>query len=551
MNRDETIALFLQGKEAWNAWAEKMLAERKVLEADGRWSAKKELGILSPKNDETRAWMEGARADFSYRLFLGDIKERRDGRDPAVEAILIEGDKINFEAFVFPGTALFEHASFARKASFDGAQFSGDALFGAPFQGAERFENTPYSDAAFNRAFFPGKPSFGGAIFSRDASFDNATFAETVGFGEVTFSGSASFDDARFWASSSFYGATFAGGASFRDVTFEKGAFFDSAEFGGDAIFRNANFKGYAVFSLVSYAKSAIYNDATFGSKEAQKEVDFTAIKADRAFLLSRVVFFGVPSFNQADFKQAPDLDDVRFPLPGFWRRHDASLVSQYRAIRRMAIQADDYEREQMAFKGEIRSKRGTEHKFYHAGLWYGLLYDGLSDFGRSTWRPLGGWLACIVIFGAYFLGQNETMTAARAKQPEPWTSTPIAYLTTAGEALWSPPYCYPGTEPLPADPDESPKDRFTGLVEKVRTSTNIVNEALSIAYHNAVIVLDSSGDSAHRAFGCLYGVERYGGNSVAYVPRSVAIASGIQKLLSAIFIFLFGLAVRNMLKVK
>jgi hypothetical protein len=45
--------------------------------------------------------------------------------------------------------------------------------------------------------------------------------------------------------------------------------------------------------------------------------------------------------------------------------------------------------------------------------------------------------------------------------------------------------------------------------------------------------------------------VERYGGNPVAYVPRSVAIASGIQKLLSAVFIFLFGLAVRNMLKVK
>jgi hypothetical protein len=37
----------------------------------------------------------------------------------------------------------------------------------------------------------------------------------------------------------------------------------------------------------------------------------------------------------------------------------------------------------------------------------------------------------------------------------------------------------------------------------------------------------------------------------VAYVPRSAAIASGFQKLLSAIFIFLFGLAVRNMLKMK
>jgi hypothetical protein len=55
----------------------------------------------------------------------------------------------------------------------------------------------------------------------------------------------------------------------------------------------------------------------------------------------------------------------------------------------------------------------------------------------------------------------------------------------------------------------------------------------------------------AQAAFGCLYGVEHYGGNPAAYVPRNVAIASGIQKLLSAIVIFLFGLAVPNMLKVK
>ncbi len=33
MDRDETVALFLQGREAW-----KMLAGRKALETAGRWS---------------------------------------------------------------------------------------------------------------------------------------------------------------------------------------------------------------------------------------------------------------------------------------------------------------------------------------------------------------------------------------------------------------------------------------------------------------------------------------------------------------------------------
>ena len=41
-----------------------------------------------------------------------------------------------------------------------------------------------------------------------------------------------------------------------------------------------------------------------------------------------------------------------------------------------MAIQGADYEREQMAFKGETRSKRGTEHKPWHTAFWFGIAYD-------------------------------------------------------------------------------------------------------------------------------------------------------------------------------
>ncbi len=40
--------------------------------------------------------------------------------------------------------------------------------------------------------------------------------------------------------------------------------------------------------------------------------------------------------------------------------------------------------------------------------------------------------------------------------------------------------------------PDEV-KNGFDGLVEEVRGRTNPVNEALSIAYHNAVIVIDAA----------------------------------------------------------
>ncbi len=49
-----------------------------------------------------------------------------------------------------------------------------------------------------------------------------------------------------------------------------------------------------------------------------------------------------------------------------------------------------------------------------------------------------------------------------------------------------------------------------------------------------------------------MYGVELYGGsNPLAVVPSAVSTASAVQKLVSAVMIFLFGLALRNMLKGK
>jgi hypothetical protein len=42
-----------------------------------------------------------------------------------------------------------------------------------------------------------------------------------------------------------------------------------------------------------------------------------------------------------------------------------------------------------------------------------------------------------------------------------------------------------------------------------------------------------------------------YGGSPAPFVPGFVTDASGLQKVLPALYIFLFGLALRNMLKMK
>jgi hypothetical protein len=235
----------------------------------------------------------------------------------------------------------------------------------------------------------------------------------------------------------------------------------------------------------------------------------------DRAFDMSGAEFAQVPAFNQADFKQAPDLDSVTFPLPRFWLGGEADNTAKFRAIRRIAIQGADYEREQMAFKGELRSKRISVDWPWHLTFWFGAIYDIFADFGRPVVRPFFAWALCIITFAIYFLRQSREMMAERKKlHRHGFLGQIVAYSTVALDAAREvpAPFCYPHTPPSPGTAAKEVQNGFTGLVDEVRAATNLVNEALSVAYHTAVIILHSSGDSAHRAFGCLYGVERYGG---------------------------------------
>ena len=241
-------------------------------------------------------------------------------------------------------------------------------------------------------------PLSASAAFSGDASFHGTTFTGPASFESVAFSGPAEFASTTFTGGASFESATFSGPADFASTTFTGDASFESVAFSGHAQFASATFTGDASFGSATFQKST-----SFGQAKFQERASFTGIKVERAFDMTGAQFATVPSFNQADFKQAPDLDDVEFPLPGFWRKGEAALIPLYRAIRRMAIQSADYEREQMAFKGETRSKRGTEHKPWHTAFWFGIAYDAFSDFGRSIARPLAIWFASALAFAAIY----------------------------------------------------------------------------------------------------------------------------------------------------
>ncbi len=161
-----------------------------------------------------------------------------------------------------------------------------------------------------------------------------------------------------------------------------------------------------------------------------------------------------------------------------------------------MAIQGADYEREQMAFKGELRSRRWTTDKPWHPGLLLGILDDAFADCGRSMFRPASIWLLSVLAFAIFFVR--------------------VA--------------------------DQGGK----GWAECVVRGDVPFFQSLYISGRNALVFAGSGkSESAKRAYQCLFG-------DVDSVPLCVsAIETFVQAPLSAVLIFLFLLAVKNRFKIK
>ena len=365
--------------------------------------------------------------------------------------------------------------------------------------------------------------------------------------------------------------------------------------------FNNARFgPGRADFSLATFKRVAQFDGAAF-----EGEADFNTVLGERNFSMAGARFEGVPDFIQAHFSEAPRLDNVKVkgrmleaqekePEKGeklslrkrlhrkwqhkstLYRRATSGLSkdsplrdipTRWRALKRLAIQGHDTDRELAFFSGEVRSARlagdwPAPWPVWKADVWAGflrfwagLLYQAFSNFGRSLLRPLFAWFLCIVIFAAFYLSQTDVMQRDLAL-PE---ASYVSAVTQAGHYAMSntvPCYKRPATFTdqwrgnwglWGTATRALPEQAIRGLGEELRAQTNARAEALHLAFRNSLIAIDAGGDASYRIYGCLYGLE----GNVPVVPGAVSTASAIQKLISGVLIFLFGLALRNMLKVK
>jgi hypothetical protein len=510
------------------------------------------------------ALFDGA-ADFERAEFL---KEKN---GPLTHGVKFQrthfAGKADFRSANIIGSLDFSKAQFGGTARFDAARFTADAVFeGAVFSATAGFNASEFwGPAIFPEAQFTGEARFGEAVFKDTCTLDRAQFWSDASFREARFEKDASFAEMRIEGSSRFRGAKFAMRANFLEARFSGNADFSGVDFGGPAVFRfsqfahgaswnNCRFLNEADFSGFTLGRNSSFKDSQFEGdsifKEARLEApvsfartcfkataDFSALQSKVAFVLAGAEFHNVPSFLESSFHEPPRVDHmiVADPLKRFHNWKEAGLTdprgigfslmkvcadpdasAKFRRLKKLAYEAQDQTREQEFFAQEMRCRRFWHDKPFGGGVarfWLGWLYGGVANHGRSLLRPLILWSSSVLLFSLYYLGQRTAIAPA----------------------------------------DGAPKvlgGLFSGGMSGcVSGQSNPIGEALYLSFRNAFLRLDvEDGATARRMFGCLYGADA---NGLPAVPLSVSGMALFQGAVSAIFIFMFLLALRNMLKVR
>lgn len=508
-----------------------------------------------------------------------------------------------FDSTTFSGRAWFDNASFSREAFFDNASFLSRVRFdSASFIGNAFFLNASFAnDAFFDRAAFWGCVRFDSASFANDARFGIARIKGYARFNRAIITGDALFDNTTFTDNAWFMYTTFSGRAIFRDTLFRQAAYFSLTKFVQFAGFERTRFCNGADFYAIRAERGFSMADAYF-----EHVPDFIQAHFEEAPRLDHVAVRGqtIPSFPMLEKRRRGDGEEIeptvceitwyrlrqKATLPwrtlaGSWRRLRRGMAkkddlhnipARWRALKRLAIHAHDQERELEFFAREIRSTRFLHDWplplcrpgfslpflkwlnkipfifwylrgwFQFARFWAGIIYMLTSNYGRSIVLPALWWFAGIAVAMMFYLGEQPGMPDQRALAQMRGESVIKSYISTAIDAWQKERPCY--------SPPRSSGDttEVSGLSQELRAQTSAWQEAIQLALRNGFLILYGDADTAHRIHGCLYGVELYGGGDpVAIVPPNVAFWSAIHKLWSAVMIFLFGLALRSMLRVK
>ncbi len=301
-------------------------------------------------------------------------------------------DYVDFRAYKFVQPALFAASIFRNIVNFSHANFKYDSNFShTVFYKSAHFDNTKYQDYIYfkNSCFFE-MADYQKSVFDKNMYFSDSKFLKNIFFSESHIKGDALFNS-----------ITFAGRAFFRKVIFENQCRFDNnvgsdidatqkTFFGSNAEFENAVFNNIGHFERVVFLKH------------------FPAFRGCRIDS-TRIEFSEETSFPKAIYS-IETLRDVSFLKKISDEQGQVDQALQFNAIEL------NLKRSQARIKIEplTRLQKISNSDFWLANAT--VLYDKLSDYGRSFTKPLF-WYGVLICLSGLFAMIYSTYSDSPVKE--------------------------------------------------------------------------------------------------------------------------------------
>jgi hypothetical protein len=338
------------------------------------------------------------------------------------------GNRIEFTDAQFGFMAQFEDAQFGNGVDFKGAKFGDMADFRrTKFDFGANFESAQFgNDAWFIDAKFDSGAKFTEARFAKHAQFDKTRFGDgqSASFVGMQFEGEARFVGAQFGNWAKFTGSRFSKAAWFSGVQFRNDAKFDGAWFGNNAKFVGMNWedlhhtyseqgikiaKAWAeqhglspnTFKSISFAGTRFDSRVDFSGRMFTGATSFACLdkpitlfdydrngnRVEKKLPVGRTVSFGrAPLFHNCKLHQDTTFDGAIFPEPSSDPIENDIAARAYRTLKLAFSQHQAIREEQRFFRLEMTEETRREPQYARRLLF--RLYSFLSDYGFSVSRP-------------------------------------------------------------------------------------------------------------------------------------------------------------------
>ncbi len=430
----------------------------------------------------------------------------------------------NFEHAHFEEEVYFSEATFFRSAIFENARFEKHAFFsGATFGIVVSFKKSKFiggvdfTGTGPKKVTFPGETDFSGARFVKRTDFFKESFGRRANFSGATFINNVNFSNFTFPKTADFSDATFHEEANFSDACFKEKADFSGAIFVKKAESSNATLEGKVNFQGCEFRGVTLFDDARFIG-----DTSFSYARSDSLFSMADARFRQVPDFIQMSFSAPARMDNLTIKRTRFDRdkstkwlvrvwhyifKGNKDRAAKWRALKKLAIDSADHDRELYFFAGELHERKGGDGLWWLARWLLGLFYWLFSNYGRGIILPFFWWGVQFWGFACIYRGFAES--------PDQGPDGVLSYFCCIYRWFAANSDCMP-----------------------------LWQEAFSLSWSNSFpLIRLGMGEQIEQASQYLYGSKE--------LPLCIYTLTIIQMLLGSLLIFLILLGLRNNFRIK